>query len=74
MYIPIMSNIHHKIHANSNKLKLFISGTFSDTFLTIIQSKLLYIVVSIQFSGRTFGDTQGDGVELPVDYVKVARV
>lgn len=36
-------------------------------FLTIIQSELLYIFVCLQFSIRAFGDTQGDGLDLPVN-------
>lgn len=43
-------------------------------FLTIVQREVLDIFVVLQFSGRTFGDTQGNGLDLPVDEVKVARI
>lgn len=46
----------------------------STFLLTIIQSKLLQISVCLQFRSRTFGNTQGNGLELPVNVVNVAWV
>lgn len=42
--------------------------------LTVTESKLLHIVVRLQFVSWTLGDTQGNGVDLPVDEINVAGV
>lgn len=42
--------------------------------LTIRQSELLQIIVCFKFGRRTLGDTQGNGVDPPVNYINIARV
>lgn len=46
----------------------------STSFLTIIVGKLPQILIALQFRSRTFGDTQRNRLQLPVDEVNVARL
>lgn len=41
-------------------------------FLTIFESKLRQLIVILQLSCRTFGDTQGNRWDLSINYVEFA--
>lgn len=41
-------------------------------FLTIYESKLPQLIIILQLSCRTFGDAQGNGWDLSINYVKFA--